>query len=771
MDYLKFMLIIYIFSLFASSVNSLKEKEVITKVEDLITLVNSQEFQEFSAQYEEDEDLDLQFSLFNGDECLMPSKEAKNILKSTYGKSISSPTKELRFILGKCNPVLMIPGIYASKLLVELNCKKLAQFERETTFKEIRLYCGDSVCKDESKESEEHPLFVALLDKAFTLLGSENDKYSSCLGYFMNYFQNESECPTSSNGKKLCYYSPYVKVGFYGGTTQTQTKGKCGVEGVQNVIQSGSLVIDGIVNIGAAKSFKTMHKRLTKRGYQEGFSLGGLPNDYRRYLATNNFAANVFRSQIERLYQNTGKKVVIVAHSYGTLLTLSNLVNTKNQDLLPKIKKFIAVAPPFAGSSKLLDVFLHGMNDWNKSFDILGKEIKITNYNIFGQFMMYKTLPTITELRPLPIAAKLFTSEEYKSLGDALRERISYERKCRNNKCPNERTPKFDEIFRGYYPSVSDSECIYESIESAPKTLSRKCFTELYNVGECPTVLTKYSNNNPYNSDIEQYCGQTKPQFYYQGECDGNNSNCLDRIYSEKGPYVFNNKEAVNYLVNRYNKDFAKKIDNNKLSERYFDSFEEIKDGSKQSIEYHNKISLIKDLPAPPVDTDVIYASFAETPAAFILREDDFTAKGDEFRKGGDDTVPTWSSLLTGLKWLYDKKKDNLKPNYKLVEYCSRLSDKGKYKFDPKKEQNFIALGCECLNSRNQYKKKFEDCTHAAMINDDSLIDYVISVADDPKVNNEQTPEKKNAVNNYDSKTNYESLCNADLKRILETVK
>ena len=28
---------------------------------------------------------------------------------------------------------------------------------------------------------------------------------------------------------------------------------------------------------------------------------------------------------------------------------------------------------------------------------------------------------------------------------------------------------------------------------------------------------------------------------------------------------------------------------------------------------------------------------------------------------GGDDTVPNWSSLLTGFKWLYDKKQNNLK--------------------------------------------------------------------------------------------------------------
>ena len=96
----------------------------------------------------------------------------------------------------------------------------------------------------------------------------------------------------------------------------------------------------------------------------EGFSLGALPNDFRRYLATNNFATKVFESQIERLYKNTGKPVVIVAHSFGTLLTLTNLLKKKGDaTFLKKIKKFIAIAPPFAGATKLLDAFLHGLND------------------------------------------------------------------------------------------------------------------------------------------------------------------------------------------------------------------------------------------------------------------------------------------------------------------------------------------------------------------------------------------------------------------------
>ena len=754
-------LILYFF-VFISSIYPIKE---IKNVDDFITLINTDEFQVFLEEREEDL-YNIKKSLFGGDECLISKIKAKAILKTN---SISNTVDDnMRFILGKCSPVLLIPGIYATKVMVEVQCKNIAQYERTTTLKEIRIFCGDTICSNENKEREEHHLFVGLLEKAFSILGSYADKYSSCLGYFMNHFQNENECPIVNN-KKMCKHSPYIKVGFYGGTTKTQTKSKCGVEGIQNIIQSGILVIDDIVNIGAAKSYETIQKKLVDRGYKYGFSLGGLPNDYRRFLATNNFAKKVFRSQIERLYSNTGKPVVVVGHSYGTLLTLTNLVREENKDLLPKIKKFVAIAPPFAGSSKLLDIFLHGMNEWNKSFDILGRKLIITNYNIFGQQMMYGTLPVITELRPLPIAAKLFTDSKYKELGDALKERIDYEKKCRNLKC-SDTTPKFDQIFKGYFPSVTDTECAFENISDGKVSFSRKCFTQIYNIGECPTVLTKSDlSTNPYGTNVENYCGQKDSRFYYQGEC--NNTNCLDNIYSQNGPYPYDNTEAINYLINRYNKDFAKKIDGQEIDKKYFETKEQINEGHKKSIEYHNSISLIKDLPPPPVDTDLVYASFMHTQNAFVLYDKDFAQKGNEFNKGGDGTVPVWSSLLTGFKWIYEKQVENLKPKYKLIEYCSRLAQSGKYAFDPYKEQNFIALGCSCLNKKNLYKDDMDDCSHASLINDDIFVNYLISVVDDPKEINIITSDKKEAAQRYNSNKNYETLCNSDLKNILETAK
>jgi hypothetical protein len=708
-------------------------------------------------------------------ECLIDKYSSNNILKSSYGISNSNPDDNLLFILGKCNPVLLVPGLYATKLVVEFNCKGIATEERSTTLKEIRLYCGDTVCKDETKTSEEHRLLFSLKDEAFSIVDgpiASNNKYSACLGHVANYFQNENECQ-KVKGKNTCFYSKYVKVGYYGGTKDTLKDSRCGVEGIINVVQSEDKVKDMLVNMGVSASFNKISKWLIYRGYKEGFSLGALPNDYRRYLATNNFATNVFKKQIDRLYKNTGKPVVIVAHSYGTLLTLTNLIkNQSDKNFMKKIKKFIAMAPPFAGSTKLLEIFLQGTED----FDIDLSIIK-TKFDIFGQYMMYKSLPTAMELRPLSIASKIFTDSSYSELGDALRGRLEIERDCKTKDCDvseiGKKTSNFDKIFKGYFPSLLDPECSYESyIAGDNRVLKRKCYTGIYNVGNCPTIVTKSVNPYTENFEKDDYCNKFGEKYFYQGECDDSKRNCIDQVYySDKCPNVYSISEATNFLLNRFNNYFSKEYGT--INNTYFDTHETIREGVKKSIEHQNSISLIKDLPVPPVDTELLYGSFYPTIASLVLDDNDFKNKEEKkiYVKGGDGTVPTWSSLLTGLKWVYDIKKKKLPQKIKLVEYCSRLAKSGQYKYDSNKTQNFAAIGCQCLDDSNVYKNDYEDCGHASMLQDENLILYIFSVVEDQNEINNISDIKKQAAKNYDPSFNYMEECSNDIFNILNTAK
>ena len=708
-------------------------------------------------------------SIFDTNECLPDNTLAKRILNKDYGITLNKIDDNLKFIIGKCNPVIFVPGIYASKLVLTINCGGFKK-ENKDKYMEMRVFCGDAICQSDS--IEEHPLFVSLLDPATAVLNTETNKYSACLGFFMQFYNKKDECPIDDNGNHICYYSKYIEIGPYGSSSNTVKDNKCGLNGVTNVIQTGNEVLDSVVNQGAPKVFITMIKRLKQMGYRDGFSYAGIPYDYRRSLNKNDFAINTFKYHVNTLFKNTGKKVVIVAHSYGTLLTLNNLIG-KNKNLANKIKKFIAIGPPFAGSSKLLDIFLHGMTAWDVNFDLKGEKISVINYNPYGQNIMYKALPTIMELRPLSIISDLFKKSEYKDFADAIKERLDLEKYCKNNlsKCTknliNERNKKFKNIFGDSFPDLSNDDCKNTDLKRGKNEMFKSvCMTEMFNP-ECPMVLMKDNNFKPKIPDsnyMDQICGIKNNSLYYvQSECK--KEKCVDDIYINEFIYPFENKEKTQFFIDRFNKEYSNEF-GKKISMDYFEKKSSFTLKYKKLIEEHTKTSITKDLPIPPVDTDIIYTTFNPTKSVFVYNKQNTNNFDDSLGYGGDDTVPNWSSLLTGFKWLYDKKKYGLKQEIRLIEFCSKLGKKSQFKYDPKNSKVFSALSCDCLNKNNNYVDNVKPCSHSAMISDSFLINYVETIINDRNEKINPSQDKMNAVKKFNPNENFVLHCNSNMRKI-----
>ena len=151
--------------------------------------------------------------------------------------------------------------------------------------------------------------------------------------------------------------------------------------------------------------------------------------------------------------------------------------------------------------------------------------------------------------------------------------------------------------------------------------------------------------------------------------------------------------------------------------------------------------SIIKDLPIPNVDIDLVYSNFKQTLAAeFINKNTLEVIEKDTVFRGGDGTVPSWSSLLTGLKWIYEQQKNIVGNNnvIRLVEYCSRLAD------TDINLPNFKAISCRCIEN-NVYKDNLDDCSHQFMLGDKAhLFNYISEelMKDEPVIKN-----KKDALN------------------------
>ena len=76
----------------------------------------------------------------------------------------------------------------------------------------------------------------------------------------------------------------------------------------------------------SAGVFYTMIKRYHKTVYKKGFSYGAITTDFKRFVSSNNFITKAFEYQVNQLNANTGKLIVILAHSFATIAKLNKLI-------------------------------------------------------------------------------------------------------------------------------------------------------------------------------------------------------------------------------------------------------------------------------------------------------------------------------------------------------------------------------------------------------------------------------------------------------------
>jgi len=161
----------------------------------------------------------------------------------------------------------------------------------------------------------------------------------------------------------------------------------------------------------------------------------------------------------------------------------------------------------------------------------------------------------------------------------------------------------------------------------------------------------------------------------------------------------------------------------------------------------------------PKVPTTIIFGSFLDTRTAYYFNKKTKNfSQNDVILFGGDGTVPTYSPLIPGLKWIYEKKSGYENSDIQLAEYCSLLSEDKKYSkenLDLAKE-TYAHLPCSCLKEGkydlDQLVSSSPTCSHSSMINDPKLIDFILDLAskEETHINLKHYPESIiSAINNY----------------------
>ena len=722
------------------------------------------------------------------DGCLVSKSEAYKILKEKYNLNPDyiNIDDNIRFILGKCNPIIYVPGLYASRLVASINCKVLKlDF---LNFVKMRLFCGNTVCIDDTDEIEEYVIFPALLDSPFQIrVNSRTNKFTACQGFFYSFYNSKNECPENN-----CRYSDAIRISFYGGTKETKSESQCGINSLENILYFGKLFPPAIVNKLTSANFYVMIQYYRNMGYRDGFSASGLSFDYRRYIHSNKFFENSLIYEINRLYRNTGKPVIIISHSLGGLLVLANFIRMR-KDILSKVKSFVPIVPPIAGSSHLLEAYFYGLPDLNteiKIGDIYDFKVELTP---FSESLYFSYAPVVAELRPQFSLIEELNKDEYAKLKLAVKELINEEDECWDKNCPSDKvkemTKNYYDVFGDDFPLLSDPDCqltedeinyIKSNKDNDNSVKFRKCITNIYNIFNCPLVLfeKEFSSEVPAEH-LYDLCDIYNSSLFYLASPEeenkkkfNNNKNenfqskitPIESIFKGNAKYPYNFKE-FNYFLEQYNTKYASKY-NKTLSKDDFETEEEFQLKGKRNVEYNRKTNLLKGYPISPVNTYIIYGNYRNTDVGFVYddrkKEKETFDKNEYLTKGGDGTVNNYSTMLVGMKWLFEKKMKNLEQDIKLIEYCSFAGKEGKYAYNTQtfKNKSYIALSCDCINPDNKSFNK-KDCHHSAIPQDSFVINLVKNeIIIDDKNLEDFSEDKRNAIKEYDVNFNYEQKCN-----------
>ena len=272
-----------------------------------------------------------------------------NFCTPNISNDTDTQQKLLSFIQGPCSPVVIVPGLTASKLQLTIDCPTL---QREAP--NIFASCGWSTCSwsiIHSKPAPEYILWVASVDSpmGFIIPGWET---SECFGNLVKLDYNETE--------KEIYlkYSnpPGVNITWFGNTPETVALKECGFASINDLLPFP-------FQTSETAGYHQIQEYYKYMGYQVGLNLFAVPYDFRKTTLANELIYTLKRT-IKYAHALTGKKVILMAHSMGNFGALNILNSMTPEEKEEMILNYIAVTPPFLGATKALKIVIGGDDEF-----------------------------------------------------------------------------------------------------------------------------------------------------------------------------------------------------------------------------------------------------------------------------------------------------------------------------------------------------------------------------------------------------------------------
>lgn len=303
------------------------------------------------------------------------SQDLKNTCLKDPSATGTAKEQLQSFVDGSCAPVVLIPGLMASKMQAQIDCQTLMD-----NHPEIMESCGWSTCSWSLWKRRPDTEYLVWIPSVLSPMSVVSWSNGTCFGNIVKFQYNSS---ASSIYDK--YVEPKgLNITWYGNTPESESSSDSGFSSVNDLLP---LPIQTLTT----KNYAGMTSFLTNMGFQKGLSLFTVPYDFRlTYLA--NQASYSLERTIRYAYALTGKKVVLVAHSLGSLNTLAVLNRMSQEDKDRMIAAYVPIAPPLGGAAKTFRLTMGGDSSFLYSWGV--------GIDFYNQQHLISTSSTTQDLLP-----------------------------------------------------------------------------------------------------------------------------------------------------------------------------------------------------------------------------------------------------------------------------------------------------------------------------------------------------------------------------------
>lgn len=278
-------------------------------------------------------------------------------------KALNKKEMLKEFAKGPCSPFILIPGVLSTKLIVEIDCPVL----KNENF-EIFSACGWTDCTKTKMEfwksvpKSEYQMWIPSYTSPMDIF-SFSVKSSQCWAKLIHqnidFTKKIEEAVQPIKG---------IKINVYGSTPETHKNFQCGDESISNIL-------DAYLQIPATRTFGPLINTLRRMGYVAGLTYQSMPYNFNKPLQSNEMS-HAFGDNLERLNTLTNKKVTIISHSFGGLITHYQLNKLDSSYKQKVVKQWIAMATPFLGGTKAFKLTLSGSDNLMYMHNYFGLEFK-----------------------------------------------------------------------------------------------------------------------------------------------------------------------------------------------------------------------------------------------------------------------------------------------------------------------------------------------------------------------------------------------------------